>query len=219
MSIALSKMHQFRRHLGSDGCRYRSVRWLGVDRSGRGQREERAIKRGRRAGTTSTAAATMMILFCMMADMTGSAYAEVVARYPANQWVVEANASGGTFQNCAMSPAASRGAKVVLMLSRDGKWGIGVMNLTARQAPGLTSRLAYWVDDVIPRGGTATAVDETTMVAPLANTTQLFEELRLGSMMNVQVGGDTFHFSTNGISAALAAVNSCVRRHSQGAQK
>lgn len=179
----------------------------GVDRKRRGP-----------AVAKASVAATLTILACIAVDMSGSAGAEVVARYQANQWTIEANASSGTFQNCTMSPAAGRGAKVVLLLTRDGKWAIGAVNPTARLATGATTRLAYWVDDVIPRGGTATAIDETTMVAPLANATQLFEEFRLGSLINVQVGGDTFQFSTNGTSAALAEVIRCVRRHGQAGQ-
>ena len=175
----------------------------------------------RRAGPTKVkvpAAAAMMILASVMMDATRGAHAEVVARYQANQWVIEANASSGTFRNCTMSPASGRGAKVVLMLARDGKWGIGMTNPAVKLAQGATSRLAYWVDDVLPRGGTATAVDETTLVGPLSNATQLFEEFRLGSMITVQVGGDTLQFSTNGTSAALAAVISCVRRHGSETQ-
>jgi hypothetical protein len=164
------------------------------------------------------AVAAVMSLASIATTVVSQARAEVVARYPTNQWVVEANASGGTFQNCSMSPAAGSGPKIILVLSRDGKWGIGVMNLAARPSPGAARNLSYWVDDVLPRGAAASAVDEKTLVAPLANATQLLEEIRLGSMMNVQVGGSTLHYSTNGASAALTAVIGCVRRHGQGAK-
>jgi hypothetical protein len=162
--------------------------------------------------------AAMAALASVVPNMASQARAEVIARYPANQWVVEANASGGVFRNCSMTPASGSGAKVILVLGRDGKWGIGAMNLATRQSPGATSSLTYWVDDVLPRGATGSAVDETTVVAPLANSTQLFEEFRLGAMMNVRVGSSTLQYSTNGTSVALTAVSNCVRRHGQGAQ-
>jgi hypothetical protein len=106
----------------------------------------------------------------------------------------------------------------MFMLSHDGQWALGVMNPAFNLNPGATGQVSYWVDDVIPRGGKATVVNSTTLLLPLENSTQLFEEFRLGSMMNIKAGNETFQFSLNGTSAALAALIGCAKRHSQEAR-
>ena len=104
------------------------------------------------------------------------------------------------------------------MLSHDGRWSLGVVNPAFKLNAGATGQVSYWVDDVLPRGGRATAVNSTTLLLPLENSTQLFEEFRLASMMNIKAGNETFQFSLNGTSAALAALIGCTKRHSQEAR-
>ncbi len=160
-------------------------------------------------------AAVVMIL---ASGTTSGARAEVIARYQSSPWLVEANASNGEFQNCTMSADQARGAKVLIVLTPGDKWAIGVMNPGFNLKPGAAGQVSYWVDDVIPRGGAAKAIDGKTLLAPLENAPQLFEEFRLGSMMNVKVGNETLQFSLNGTSAALATLIGCSRRHAEQAQ-
>lgn len=175
------------------------------------------MKRTTLTALKALAAAAMMTAASITVGMATGARAEVMARYQTNQWTVEANGTDGAFRNCSMSATYGR-SKVMFVLTREGSWGIGVTSPDFNLTPGATGRVAYWVDDVIPRGGNARAIDARTLLVPLENSTQLFEEFRLGSMMNIKAGNQTFQFSLNGTSAALAALTGCARRHSQEAR-
>ncbi len=176
------------------------------------------MKRNTLTAVKALAAAATMTVASITIGMATGARAEVAARYQANQWMVEAHTLNGAFNNCTISANYSRGTKVMFMLTHDGRWSIGVMNPAFNLNPGASGQVSYWVDDVLPRGGRAMAVNDKTMLLPLENSTQLFEEFRLGSMMNIKVGNETFQFSLNGTSAALAALVGCARRHSQEAR-
>ena len=176
------------------------------------------MKRNTLTAVKALAAAAMMTVASITIGMATGARAEVAGRQQVNQWVVEANTLNGAFNNCTISANYSRGTKVIFMLTHNGQWAVGVMNPAFNLSPGATGRVSYWVDDVLPRGGNATAVNDKTLLLPLDNSTQLFEEFRLGSMMNIKVGNETFQFSLNGTSAALAALIGCARRHSQEAR-
>jgi len=163
------------------------------------------------------AAATMTAISITM-GMASGARAEVVARYDADQWLVEANAADGAFQNCTVTADYGRGAKVMFMLTREGNWGIGIVNPGFNLKAGSTGQVAYWIDDGRARSGRAKALSATSLMVMLADSAQLFDEIRGGSRMYLKVGDDTFNLTLDGTNTALAALVGCARRHQQNAR-
>lgn len=175
------------------------------------------MKRTQLRTMKAIAAAAMMTLTSIAAGV-GYARAEVVGRIQVDQWTVEANATNGTFQNCTTSASYGNGAKVMFILTRQGNWGIGILNPGFNFTPGANGKIVYWVDENRPRGGDAKAMSEKMMLVQLADSTQLFEEIRGGSIMYFKVGNNTYQITLNGTGAALSALIGCARQYSAEAR-
>lgn len=176
------------------------------------------MKRSKHGALKAIAVAVAMTATSITLGMAGSARAEVVARYDADQWLVEANASDGAFQNCTVTADYGRGAKVMFMLTREGNWGIGIVNPSFNLNAGMTGQVAYWIDDGRARSGKAKALSAKSLMVMLAASEQLFDEIRSGSRMYLKVGDETFNLTLNGTNTALAALVGCARRHQQNAR-
>jgi len=145
---------------------------------------------------------------------TGKADAQVLQRYNTGQWVIEANATKNVFQNCTATGRYGGGAQVVFMLTRNLVWGIGIENPKWNWTPQSQGDLSYWVDGRSPRTGKTRALSRTRLLILLADSKQLFEEIRRGNRMYFRPHGhNVFNITLIGTSVALNELMSCVRRY------
>lgn len=143
-----------------------------------------------------------------------SAAAQVLQRYDTGQWVVEANASGGSFSNCTATGSYGGGAQVMFMLTNRGKWGMGITNPRWNWRPDSKGPVTYWIDGWQQRRATATATNSTRLIMMLEDSTQLYEEIRAGLKMYIRPdGNDSFSVTLNGTSVALNELMACVRKY------
>ncbi|QEN89819.1 hypothetical protein FZC33_27450 [Labrys sp. KNU-23] len=144
----------------------------------------------------------------------GGARSEVVGRYDMGQWVVEANASNGRFEYCASSGKYSRGAAVHFLLTREAAWGMVIENPNWNWVRDSRGDVTYWVDNYRSRASGAKATAPTRLLIPLADSTQLFQEIRAGRVLYFQPRGNKpFSVTLNGTSSALSTLMKCVARY------
>ena len=143
----------------------------------------------------------------------GPAAADVVERQQVGPWLMEANYEGGNFQNCRIRAPYGGGAEVIFLLTRDVSWGMGIRNPTWNLIAGNKGRVDYWVDGLGRRSAVATALNPQLLLVPLADSRQLFEELRWGNVLYFTVDGNPYNMTLRGTAVALDAMMNCVRRH------
>jgi len=144
----------------------------------------------------------------------GLAGAEVVQRYTTGSWTVEANAENGTLQNCTALGQYGGGASVLFMLTRSLVWGIAINNPRWNWRPDTEGAVTYWIDSNGRRNGRAKALSPTRLLVPLADSQQLFLEIRQGNTMFFEPqGANTFSITLVGTSVALNELLACVRRY------
>ncbi|TWT05097.1 hypothetical protein [Reyranella sp. CPCC 100927] len=145
---------------------------------------------------------------------TGVAGAEVIQRYNTGSWTVEANAENGSLQNCTASGQYGGGASVIFMLTRSLTWGIAINNPNWNWRTGSEGGISYWVDSFGRRNGTARALGPTRLLVLLADSQQLFHEIRQGNRMYFEPkGANGFSITLVGTSVALNELLACVQRH------
>jgi hypothetical protein len=156
-----------------------------------------------------------LALAAVLATTAGaeSALAEVVERRQVNQWVLEANYGNGALQNCSIKASYGAGAEVLFMVTRDVKWGMGVRNASWNLNTGNKGQVRYWVDQHARRTATATAINRNLLAVPLADSKQLFDEIRWGNVLYFTVDRDTFNMTLKGTAVALDQLLNCVQRH------
>jgi hypothetical protein len=154
------------------------------------------------------------IVVAVILLLVGPADAQVLQRYSTGQWTVEANATNRVFQNCTATGAYGGGAQVVFMLTRNLVWGIGIENPKWTWTPQSQGNLSYWVDGRAPRTSKVRALSRTRLLILLADSRQLFEEIRRGQRMYFRpLGHNVFNITLRGTSVALNELMSCVRKY------
>ena len=144
----------------------------------------------------------------------GAAAGEVLQRYNTGRWVVEANAERGTFQHCTATGQYGGGASVLFMLRKDFVWGVAITNPRWSWRSGSEGPIAYWIDSHGCRNGQARAVSATQLLVLLADSPQLFNEIRAGNTMYFEPqGASGFTITLVGTSVALNELVACVRRY------
>jgi hypothetical protein len=144
----------------------------------------------------------------------GEAGAQVLQRYNTGQWVIEANASEGVFQNCTATGKYGGGAQVVFMLTNKLVWGIAIVNPRWNWTPKSEGDLTYWVDGRAPRTSRVRAMSSTHLLILLADSTQLFQEIRRGSKMYFRPHGhNVFSITLHGTSVALNELLACAQKY------
>jgi hypothetical protein len=141
------------------------------------------------------------------------ASADVVERQQVGPWHLEAYYEGGEFQNCRILASYGGGAQVIFLLTRDVAWVMGIQNPSWNLVPGNKGRVDYWVDGLGRRSAVATARNQTLLAVPLADSRQLFEEIRWGNVLYFTVDGAPYNMTLRGTAVALDALMNCVRRH------
>lgn len=141
---------------------------------------------------------------------TGPAAAQDV--YRVGPWTVRANYSGGEFQNCTITSDYGRGVTGMFMLTRQMAWGLGVDNPAWNLNVNAKGMVSYWVDNRGVRQGQASAISRSLLLVPLADSRQLFEEIRWGAILYFRVDSDTYNLTLNGTAVALDELLRCVQR-------
>jgi hypothetical protein len=143
----------------------------------------------------------------------GAGGAEVLQRYNTGAWVVEANADRGAFQNCTATGSYGGGASVLFMLTRDIVWGVAINNPKWNWRSGSEGGVTYWIDSFQRRTGRARALSATRLLVPLADSQELYREIRQGNTMYFEPEGAAgFSITLVGTSVALNELMACVRR-------
>ena len=143
-----------------------------------------------------------------------AANAEVIQRYSTGSWNITANATNGAFQNCVASGQYGGGAAVLFMLTRTFNWGIGITNPAWSWRTGSEGDVTYWVDSYARRRSRARALGPNELMILLADSQQLFHEIRGGNTMYFEpTGAKGFSITLVGTSVALNELLVCVRRH------
>jgi hypothetical protein len=156
--------------------------------------------------------AAIMGMMALLAPETAGA--EVLQRYNTGRWVIEANAERGSFQNCTATGSYGGGASVLFMLTRDIVWGVAINNPRWNWRTGSQGRISYWVDSYGRFSSTARAVAPTRLLVLLADSQQLFHQIRGGNKMFFEPdGGSGFSITLIGTSVALNELMACVRRY------
>ena len=144
----------------------------------------------------------------------GAARAEVIQRYSTGSWTIEANARNGALQNCTATGQYGGGASVLFMLTNTFNWGVGVVNPSWNWRAGTEGDITYWVDSYQRRNGRARALTPNELMILLADSQQLFLEIRGGNTMYFEpAGAKGFSITLVGTSVALNELLSCVRRY------
>ncbi len=144
----------------------------------------------------------------------GVTHAEVIQRYTTGSWDITANATNGAFQNCIATGQYGGGASVLFMLTRTFNWGVGITNPSWNWKTGTEGDVTYWVDSFSRRNGRARALSGTGLMILLADSQQLFQEIRGGNTMYFEpAGAKGFSITLVGTSVALNELLVCVRRH------
>ncbi len=144
----------------------------------------------------------------------GAANAEVIQRYSTGSWTIEANARNGALQNCTATGQYGGGASVLFMLTNTFNWGVGIINPSWNWRTGTEGDIAYWVDSYQRRNGRARALSPSELMILLADSQQLFQEIRGGNTMYFEpAGAKSFSITLVGTSVALNELLSCVRRY------
>ena len=144
----------------------------------------------------------------------GTAAGEVLQRYSTGMWTIEANADNGAFRHCTATGQYGNGGSVIFLLTRDFAWVVGITNPNWNWRKGSEGRVAYWIDSYGRRNGRAEALSTTQLAIPLADSQQLFQEIRGGNTMYFEPeGASGFSITLIGTSVALNEILSCVRRH------
>jgi hypothetical protein len=144
----------------------------------------------------------------------GAADADVVERYSTGSWTLEANARNGAFQNCTATGQYGGGASVLFMLTNTFNWGVGIVNPNWNWRTGTEGDITYWVDSYQRRTGRARALAPNELMILLADSQQLFQEIRAGDTMYFEpAGAKGFSITLVGTSVALNELMSCVRRY------
>jgi hypothetical protein len=147
-------------------------------------------------------------------SFAGTASAEVLQRYSTGSWSIEANADNGTFQNCTATGSYRGGASVLFMLTRGLIWGVVITNPAWNWRVGSEGNVTYRVDSFGTRSGRARALASNRLLIPLADSQQLFQEIRGGNTMYFQPqGAGSFSITLVGTSVALNELINCVRRY------
>jgi len=152
----------------------------------------------------------------LMLALLGSAMpaaADVVERNQVGPWTVEANYTGGVFQNCTIKSPYGSNAEVLFMLTRDVAWRMGVRNSNWNLNTGNTGTVRLRVDQLGTRSVTAKALNSSLLLVPLPDSRQLFEEIRWGNVLHFAIGDEVFNLTLRGTAAALDAMMNCVKRH------
>ncbi len=143
-----------------------------------------------------------------------AARAEVVQSYHTGTWLIQANATGGVFQNCTATGSYGGGASVMFMLTNRLVWGVAINNPNWNWRTGSKGNLSYWVDGGTARSTQATATGQSRLLILLADSTQLFQEIRLGDRMFFRPDGHgAFSMTLKGTSVALNELLGCVRKY------
>lgn len=156
----------------------------------------------------------MLILGFMAGFSASAASAQVLQTYSTGSWQIAANADRGTFQNCTASGQYGGGASVLFMLTRDIVWGLAITNPRWNWRTGSEGAVTYRVDSFERREGRARALSATQLLIPLADSSQLFNEIRQGNNMYFEPQGAAgFSITLVGTSVALNELMACVRRY------
>lgn len=144
----------------------------------------------------------------------GTANAQVLQRYAAGNWTIAANATNNSFQNCTGTSQYGGGASVLFMLTRTFNWGIGITNPAWNWRTGSEGDVSYWVDNYSRRSARARALSPTELMILLADSQQLFQEIRAGNKMFFEPSGaNSFSITLVGTSVMLNELLACVRRY------
>lgn len=145
---------------------------------------------------------------------TSTANADVIQRYSAGSWQIEANTTRGSFENCTATGQYGGGASVMFMLTRTFTWGVAITNPRWNWEKGTEGNVSYWVDAYQRRQGRVRALASTELMVLLADSQQLFQEIRAGDTMYFEPqGADRFSITLVGTSVALNELMVCVRNH------
>src|SRR6476469_8854661 len=99
----------------------------------------------------------------------GAASADGIQRYSTGSWNITANATNGSFQNCAARGQYGGGASVLFMLTNSFNWGIGITNPTWNWRTGSEGDITYWVDSFQRRRSRARALSASDLMILLAD--------------------------------------------------
>ena len=154
-------------------------------------------------------------LFALATSLAiGAADAEVIQRYSTGSWTIEANARNGALQNCTATGQYGGGASVLFMLTNTFNWGVGVINPSWNWQTGTEGDITYWVDSYQRRNGRARALGPNELMILLADSQQLFQEIRGGDTMYFEpAGAKGFTITLVGTSVALNELLTCVHRY------
>ena len=144
----------------------------------------------------------------------GTAFAETFQRYSTGMWTIEASGDSGAFKHCSATGQYGGGSSVIFLLTREYSWAVGITNPRWNWRKGSEGRVSYWIDSYGRRSGRAEALSSTQLGIPLADSQQLFQEIRGGNKMYFEPeGAEGFSITLIGTSVALNELMSCVRRH------
>jgi len=154
-----------------------------------------------------------LTVFAALFGFAAPALADVAERAQVGMWLMEANYQRGDFQNCTISAPYGANAEVLFLLTREISWGMGIKNTNWNLNTGNTGTVRFRVDQQVTRSATAKALSRSLLLVPLPDSRALFEEIRWGNYLYLDIGDETFNLTLKGTAVALDALMNCVRRH------
>jgi hypothetical protein len=143
-----------------------------------------------------------------------SAQAQVRERIRIGTWELTANYQNGVFGNCSITAPYGNRANVTFMVTGKGAFGVGVRNLDWNLNAGNRANVSYWIDGGPRRQRLATAASDKLLLVLLdENSATVFQELRLGNVMRLDTGSNTYTLTLKGTKSALDELARCYARH------
>lgn len=158
------------------------------------------------------------LLFMCMAPARSQA--AVIEETNIEGWIVGAysNNQTGQFSHCATSVGYTTGISLFFHLNRNFTWSMGLANARWRHGAGRTFNLEYYIDTGHRTPVRATVTGTGLVQIPLPDSRSLFEQFRIGQVLYVYDGVETFRFKLTNSAKALGATLDCTSRYARGGQ-
>jgi hypothetical protein len=153
----------------------------------------------------------LKILFAVAACATGASGAWGIHHPTAGAWIGKSysDTSGG-IAGCVMAARYDNDHILLLLLSKDGSWHLGLGNSTWRLAKDQLVRMTVEVDGTLLFADDSFPVSELVLSLHIPVSQAHLSDLQGGSVMTLGMWETTVSFGLDNIDAVLHALQQCV---------
>jgi hypothetical protein len=116
----------------------------------------------------------------------------------------------GKFNHCAASASYRNGNSLVFAIYKDRSWALGIVNMDWKLKVDDTYPVRYRIDSGSELSGEATAATDNQIKLPLPGDNKLFDRMRHGSLLTINLKSKTVKFKLTSTDAMLTKLFDCV---------